>query len=160
MTNALTNPKAGPWSRRRLLRLMLGLGIVGGATGYVGLSGVQYQKRRVRRWIVAFDGNVPNEDGAAMLQTALDDAKLRLDQPIRVVGHTGTVGAAAAKRAQSETRAEAVRDALVDGGIDHNRIAVTALSDQAPLEQQPGESRRAYERRLQRVEILVGSVGG
>ncbi|MEM6903802.1 MAG: OmpA family protein [Pseudomonadota bacterium] len=160
MSTMLTNPKAGPWSRRRVLLLLAGLGLVAGATGYVAVSGVQFQQRRVRRWVVAFDGNVPSEDGNAMLQTALDDAKLRLDQPIRVVGHTGTVGAAAAKRAQSETRAEAIRNALVDGGIDRDRIAVTALSDQAPLEQQPGESRRAYERRLQRVDVLIGSVGG
>lgn len=160
MTTSLTNPKAGPWSRRRVLRLMAGLGLVAGATVYVGVSGVQFQQRKVRRWLIAFDGNTPSLDGEAMLQTALDDAKLRLSQPIRVVGHTGTVGAAAAKREQSQIRAEAIRNALVDGGIDINRIEVTALSDQAPLEQRPGESRRAFERRLQRVEVLVGSVGG
>ena len=146
-----------PLSRRHLLRFVAGLGLVAGTTGYVGLTGIQYQHRRIRRWVLAFDGNQVRDDATAMLQTAIDDARSRPDQPIRVIGHTGTVGALDAKRTQSERRAEAVRDLLVQAGIDDRRIDVAALSDQAPLPQQEGESRRAYERRLQRVEVLIGS---
>ena len=146
-----------PVSRRRILRFGAGFGLVALATGYVGFSGIQYQQRKVRRWLIPFDGNEIADQGKSMLQTAMDDALMRGDQPVRVVGHTGTIGAPAAKREQSEARAEAVRDLLVQSGIDERRIAVAAMSDQAPLPQQQGESRRAYERCLQRVEILIGS---
>ena len=148
-----------PLSRRHLLRFVAGLGLVAGTTGYVGFTGIQYQQRRTRRWVVAFDGNQVSDEANAMLQTAIDDARSRPNQPIRVVGHTGTVGAIEAKRAQSERRAEAVRNLMVQAGIDDRRIDTAALSDQAPLPQVEGESRRAYERRLQRVEILIGSGG-
>lgn len=146
-----------PLSRRHLLRFIAGFGVVAGATGYVGITGLDYQRRRTRRWVVAFDGNQVSGDAEAMLQTAIDDARTRTDQPIRVVGHTGTVGSLDAKRAQAERRAQLVRDRLVQAGIDERRIDTAALSDQAPLDPQEGESRRAYERRLQRVEILIGS---
>ena len=148
-----------PLSRRHLLRFIAGLGLVAGTTGYVGITGLDYQRRRTRRWVVAFDGSEVSSNAEAMLQTAIDDARTRPDQPIRVVGHTGTVGGLEAKRAQSERRAEAIRNRLVQAGIDERRIETAALSDQAPLLQREGESRRAFERRLQRVEILIGSGG-
>jgi outer membrane protein OmpA-like peptidoglycan-associated protein len=146
-----------PLSRRRALRFAAGFGLVAVATGYVGFSGIQYQQRKIRRWLIAFDGNDVSADAQPMLQTAMDDALMRPDQPIRVIGHTGTIGAAAAKRTQSEQRAEAIRTLLIQAGIDENRIKTSALSDQAPLAQLQGESRRAYERRLQRVEVHIGS---
>ena len=148
-----------PISRRHLLRFAVGLGLVAGTTGYVGITGLDYQRRRTRRWVIAFDGNQISSDAQGMLQTAIDDARTRPDQPIRVVGHTGTVGGLEAKRNQSEQRAQNIRDMLVQAGIDERRIDTAALSDQAPLAQVEGESRRAYERRLQRVEILIGSGG-
>jgi outer membrane protein OmpA-like peptidoglycan-associated protein len=146
--------------RRHLLRFVAGLGLVGAAGGYVGWRGYAHQQQKVRRWVIAFDGSELATDAMPMLETALDDARLRPEQPIRIVGHTGTVGSLEAKRAQSEERALAIRQRMVAAGVPEARISTAALADQAPLAQQEGESRRAYERRLQRVEVLIGSEEG
>ncbi|SMF57312.1 phosphate ABC transporter substrate-binding/OmpA family protein [Pseudobacteriovorax antillogorgiicola] len=79
---------------------------------------------------------------------------------IVVRGHTGTRGDSKANKKLSLNRAQAVREFLVQkAGIDKNRIRALGLGASQPLPRKQGESMRAYNYRLPRVEInLVSEV--
>lgn len=97
------------------------------------------------------------------------DGKLELDGAaqslahypnFRVVvrGHSGTRGDAASNRALSIERAEAVkRYLMVTHGTDDARLRAVGYGGERPLARGPGESDRAYEYRLPRVELYLVS---
>ena len=70
-----------------------------------------------------------------------------------ISGHSGTEGDAQANLELSETRAEAARAIALDLGIDPGRVTAAALGGGAPLAQEQGESDRAYQSRLARVDV-------
>ncbi len=73
-----------------------------------------------------------------------------------VRGHTGTRGDAASNRALSLERAEAVkRYLMVTHSIDDARLRAAGYGGERPLARGPGESDRAYEYRLPRVELYL-----
>lgn len=61
------------------------------------------------------------------------------DKSVTVEGHANTLGNSAANQALSETRAAAVKDYLVEQGVDASRISVEAYGSDRP-EFQPGSS--------------------
>lgn len=83
--------------------------------------------------------------------------RLTLDPDLRVVlnGHTGTLGDADANRDLSARRAEAVKAMLLAEGIEPDRVAVRGRGGDSPLSRADGESDRAYQNRLGRVEAVV-----
>ncbi len=102
-------------------------------------------------------------DGGADLT---DDAKARLDEilatnqikaggAITLGGHTDSAGLDSANLRASKKRADAVRDWLVDHGVDKERIEVIAFGEQNPTapnakpDGTPDEAGRAKNRRVE-----------
>jgi outer membrane protein OmpA-like peptidoglycan-associated protein/ABC-type taurine transport system substrate-binding protein len=75
---------------------------------------------------------------------------------VKIKGHTGTVGDPAENLKLSQERADAVARYLqVAYNIDPNRLLAVGLGGEAPLPRQPGESLRAWQYRLPRVELVL-----
>lgn len=72
-----------------------------------------------------------------------------------LAGHTGTLGDAEANRALGRERAEAVAVALVEDGIDRERMTVLAPGGAEPLPRAEDESEASWQRRLGRVEVTL-----
>ncbi|MEO1307671.1 MAG: OmpA family protein [Pseudomonadota bacterium] len=84
-------------------------------------------------------------------------AKALPDERIHIValGHTGTSGDATANLELSEARAELVTDLTNELGIPKNRVTVKGVGGASPLPQKEGETDRAHQLRLARVEISL-----
>lgn len=76
---------------------------------------------------------------------------------ILVKGHTGRRGDVTANRQLSLARAESVKRYLVSRGTEVARLRAVGLGSAQPLARDPGESDRAYEYRLPRVELTLVS---
>ena len=77
---------------------------------------------------------------------------------IEIRGHTGTRGEAYMNQVLSQERADTVLRYLdITYGIDANRVRAIGLGGTKPLAKLPGESTRAYNYRLPRVEIVLVS---
>jgi outer membrane protein OmpA-like peptidoglycan-associated protein len=75
---------------------------------------------------------------------------------ILIGGHTTFGGDAEANKTLSQQRADSVaRYLMVTYNIDQNRIQATGFGGGKPLPRQPGESDRAYNYRLPRVELSL-----
>ena len=74
-----------------------------------------------------------------------------------VVGHTDNVGSAAHNRRLSRLRAEAVRDYLVQAGIDSSRIIARGYGEARPLADNETEAGRSRNRRVV-LRILSGEL--
>ena len=84
--------------------------------------------------------------------------RLRHYPNFRVVikGHTGTRGDAEENIKLSRNRADAVsRYLMVVYNVDRNRLRTIGMGGTEPLPGEPGESKRAYEYRLPRVELIL-----
>jgi outer membrane protein OmpA-like peptidoglycan-associated protein len=77
-------------------------------------------------------------------------------QRLLVVGHTDATGSAETNRVISQRRAEAVRDALVDAGLDEGAINVIASGEDAPIADNETADGRSRNRR---VEVVVLGLG-
>lgn len=71
---------------------------------------------------------------------------------VQVEGHTDSQGSAAANLALSERRAQAVREALIAGGLSSARVQATGLGHTRPVADNDSAAGRASNRR---VEIIV-----
>ena len=76
---------------------------------------------------------------------------------ISVEGHTDSKGSAALNQRLSEQRAEAVRQALVSGGLDESRITAQGFGATQPVTTNATRAGRQLNRR---VEIVVLGAGG
>lgn len=72
-----------------------------------------------------------------------------------ILGHSGSSGDPEANMALSLERANIARDIARDLGIEGARLRVSAMGGAAPLTQESGESDRAYQARLARVEVIL-----
>jgi outer membrane protein OmpA-like peptidoglycan-associated protein/ABC-type amino acid transport substrate-binding protein len=73
-----------------------------------------------------------------------------------VQGHTGSRGDPEENKRLSQERAEAVSKYLeITYNIDSNRLRPLGWGSEKPLPEIPGESKRAYEYRLPRVELVL-----
>lgn len=87
------------------------------------------------------------EDFSPAGMQALDALVERLRQrplaEVNVIGHSDRIGDAEANRRLSLRRAEAVRDHLVQAGIDAERLTVAGWGSEAPLVECEGERDQA-----------------
>ena len=74
------------------------------------------------------------------------------DNSVSIEGHSDSVGPAEANRSLSLKRAEAVRDHLVQRGIETARISVVGWGEEKPIASNRKRSGRAKNRR---VEIVI-----
>src|SRR5215467_9193159 len=73
-----------------------------------------------------FDKSVINAAGQQVINQVLADAKMHPPSSISVTGHTDTVGTAAYNMALGLRRADAVRTALIAGGVPADKITVAS----------------------------------
>lgn len=86
-----------------------------------------------------------------LLAQALADERIH----VTVLGHTGDAGDPAANLALSDERAAVVHAMALAAGIEPDRITLKGVGGAAPLPQVDGESDRAYQSRLARVEVAL-----
>ncbi|MBI4425256.1 MAG: OmpA family protein [Elusimicrobia bacterium] len=97
-----------------------------------------------------------SNEGKAELDAAASHLKHYPGFRVVLKGHTGRRGDAAKNRVLAQERSEAVRRYLtVTHGIDGDRLRPLGLGASAPLSRLPGESDRAYDYRLPRVELYL-----
>ncbi len=93
-----------------------------------------------------------NDELRAYLLKLADRIRGRLHLSVRIDGHTDDVGEEGANMTLSLQRAEAVRAALVEAGIDSRRVEVQGWGETRPLVPNTNSEARARNRR---VEIAV-----
>jgi len=122
-------------------------------------------KEEPRGLVLTLSGSVLFRSGSADL---LPVAKRRLDEvaaalnkaqsPLVIEGHTDSQGAEEVNEELSNLRAEAVRDYLVEKGVDSARIRTTGLGESRPVASNKNPEGRANNRR---VEIVIErGIGG
>ena len=74
------------------------------------------------------------------------------DKEIRIEGHTDSTGPAEPNLRLSQRRAEAVRDALIERGIDSNRLKAVGMGEEFPIATNETGEGRASNRR---VDVIV-----
>lgn len=72
---------------------------------------------------------------------------------IKIVGHTDNVGKDAANQKLSEGRAQAVREALIERGIDASRLEAEGRGETEPIDTNDTEEGRQNNRRVE-IEVL------
>lgn len=116
--------------------------------------------RQTDRGVVVTLGDVLFEVGEAdLLRSAaenLDDVIELLesepDKSIRIEGHTDSSGSSELNLRLSERRAEAVRDALIERGIDPGRLNAVGMGEDFPIATNETAQGRARNRR---VDVIV-----
>lgn len=91
----------------------------------------------------------------ARLRGLLSEALLDDRIHVTILGHTSDAGNVAANLQLSEERAALVREMAEDMGIDPDRITSNGIGSSAPLDRVDGESDRAFQLRLARVEVAL-----
>ena len=88
------------------------------------------------------------EGGQSSLEEVVDLLQTEPDKKIRVEGHTDSRGDAAANLLLSEQRAQAVRDSLINLGVDPERITAMGMGEDFPIASNDDEDGRARNRRV------------
>ncbi|MBX6323191.1 MAG: OmpA family protein [Rhodospirillaceae bacterium] len=105
-------------------------------------------------YIVLFDFDRANirPDGQQVINRVLADAKAKGTPQISVTGHADRAGPADYNLALSLRRADAVRQALIAGGISADQITVSGRGEEEPAVPTPDGVREQANRR---VEIII-----
>jgi outer membrane protein OmpA-like peptidoglycan-associated protein len=122
-------------------------------------------KEESRGLVLTLSGSVLFRSGSAdLLPTAkrrlneVADALKKAENPLVIEGHTDSQGSAEHNEELSFLRAEAVRDYLVDRGVDSERIRTDGRGKERPIASNATAEGRANNRR---VEIIIErGVGG
>ena len=138
--------------RRAFLAAGLSALFAGSATTLAllgGMSAVSGDTFRFSRGTSFANGEEARLRG--LLASALADERLH----VTIVGHTGSAGDDAANLELSNRRATFVAEMAVDMGITPERITARGIGGAAPLAQEDGETDRALQSRLARVEVTL-----
>jgi len=116
--------------------------------------------RETDRGVVVTLGDVLFESGETSLQPEARDQLADVvelvqgepDKQIRIEGHTDSTGSSSANMRISRLRAEAVRDALVEQGIDPNRIQAVGMGEDFPIASNENADGR---RKNRRVDVIL-----
>lgn len=114
------------------------------------------QLRQTESGVVVTLGDVLFESGAvvlaenahASLAEVVDLLQSEPDKKIRIEGHTDSVGAAETNLALSGQRAVAVQQALVELGVNHERVTAIGLGEDFPIASNDDEDGRSRNRRV------------
>ena len=125
----------------------------------------QLEARDTDRGLVLTLGDVLFDAGTATLKpgaaTTVDRlAQFMRDYPersVRIEGHTDSAGSDTANQALSEQRADAVRESLIERGLEAERIATLGYGEARPI---AGNETAAGRQQNRRVEIVVSDEQG
>lgn len=93
------------------------------------------------------------EGSEEALQTLYDYLTANPDSRIKIIGHTDSVGSDEFNQKLSEGRAQAIREALIQRGIDENRVEAEGRGETEPVADNETEEGRQENRRVE-IEIL------
>ena len=82
-----------------------------------------------------------------------DFLKRNPDLKVELAGHTDNVGSESYNKKLSADRADVVRKALVDNGIDETRLTANGYGSTKPLASNDSEEHRAMNRRTEMIVI-------
>jgi len=138
--------------RRLFLSAILAAVAAGGAVGLGVLGQVTAPQTESFRFARGTSFAAGEEDRlrGVLAQAAQDDRVA-----VVITGHSGTSGDAAANLELSEARAELAAEIAAAMGIEGARISAAGAGGGAPLPQETGESDRAWQARLARVEVAL-----
>ena len=100
-----------------------------------------------------FDSATLGEGPQVVIEVVAETLLRNPEVEVRVEGHTDATGPAEYNLALSRRRAEAVRDALVEGGVEASRLSVAALGEEQPIASNDTAEGRAINRRVQLVNL-------
>jgi len=114
------------------------------------------QLRQTESGVVVTLGDVLFETGQAELLATSHSSLVEVvdllmsepDKKIRIEGHTDAVGSEEANLQLSQRRAEAVRTALVELGLDPERVTAVGLGEDFPIASNEDEEGRSRNRRV------------
>jgi len=88
------------------------------------------------------------EGGQSSLEEVVDLLQTEPDKKIRVEGHTDSSGDSETNLELSEQRAQAVRQALINLGVDADRVTALGMGEDFPIASNEDEAGRAQNRRV------------
>jgi len=91
-------------------------------------------------------------EAAESLADVIELLESEPDRQIRIEGHTDATGAAAFNLRLSQARADSVRNALIERGIDPERMTAVGMGEDFPIATNETEAGRARNRR---VDVIV-----
>lgn len=95
-------------------------------------------------------------EARANLQRVIEFVQQSPDRPVLIEGHTDGQGSANQNQVLSQRRADAVRAALIEDGVDASRLSASGVGEDRPVADNGSEQGRARNRR---VEIIVQGAG-
>lgn len=96
-------------------------------------------------------------EARANLQRVVEFVQRSPGKPVVIEGHTDSQGGANANQVLSQRRADAVRGALIEEGVDASRLTAIGAGEDRPVDSNASGEGRARNRR---VEIIVEGAGG
>lgn len=125
------------------------------AAGGIDLySSLQSEGRVATRGILFETGSDRIQSSStATLEEILRMLSQHSELRLRIEGHTDNVGDTSSNQALSQSRAEAVRDYLVDQGIDSARLEAVGMGEEHPVADNNTEAGRTQNRRVELVRL-------
>ena len=100
-----------------------------------------------------YNSSALTEDSQSGIQMLTDFLKRNPDLKVELAGHTDNVGSESYNQKLSADRANVVRKALVDNGIDEIRLMAKGYGSTKPLAPNDNEEHRAMNRRTEMIVI-------
>lgn len=100
-----------------------------------------------------YNSSALTEDSQAGIQMLAEFLQRNADLKVELAGHTDNVGSESYNLKLSAERAESVRDALIDNGIDANRLTAKGYGASHPMAPNDTEEHRALNRRTEMIII-------
>ncbi|UJR84320.1 OmpA family protein [Sandaracinus amylolyticus] len=151
-TSAHVEVPSGP---RQDIRLTLRYRRHRRAAPAAGATAAQPEEERLVLEDVLFESNSATitPDSFARLDRVVEYLVHRPSARLRISGHTDNLGDPRRNLRLSEQRAQAVRDYLVQHGIDASRVEAVGVGDAQPVAPNDTEEGRAQNRRIEVVEL-------
>ena len=100
-----------------------------------------------------YNSSALTDDSQAGIEMLVEFLKRNPDLKVELAGHTDDVGSASYNQKLSADRAESVRKALIDHGIDETRLSAKGYGANKPLWPNDSDEHRALNRRTEMIII-------